>query len=315
MIMGRSVLNPSGIFDNTLHAQPWMFFPGGALDELFPGRGTRTVGGAPGGAAGGGGAPGGFHPWDRVQSDLDAANAANEGRYQQLLGLADSGKGEELGALKTGYDTMLGAAGKGFDAERAREGQRLQGDLGGVQQSAIDRGLSNTSVRDSMERGAKDDSAMRSLSIDDAQNRQQLAVMQDYFSRMFGATQSANNRKMGIIEGRTDQGPDLGLYANLLRQPGAMGGAGPSLASTPRVVRTGPSGGAPQTFGGGWQRPPQQPMQPMQPQVRPPTPIGGDTQVAGSPTQGNSFSYQTGITGRRRPGVRSNYRAPAGAVL
>jgi hypothetical protein len=332
--MARSAINPSGILDNTVKAQEWDFFPNGALEQLYGGmvRGTRRPAPGTGGKglarAGGGGAPApssGIDPmWARVQADADAANAANEARYAQLLGLADAGKTEELASLRGGYDAMLGLASKGFDGQRADEGKRLQNDLGGVQQSAVSRGLGNTTVLDSLQRGAQDDSARRMLSIDDQQTRQQLAVAQDYYGRLANATSGANNRKMGIIEGRTDEGPDLGLYASLLSRPGASGTPGSTM---PFPIYPYGRGGSstPQIFGGGWQRPAEAAARP-QPNMTTPVAVGGGStgpvgpgganKIGGSPQ--NPFSYQTSMMpGQGRPISRrpTVVRAGGGARL
>jgi hypothetical protein len=249
-------LNYSGILDNTIHGQPDMFFPGGALRQLLgPNNGAPVVGGY-GGYGGYGGAGGGGMPsWQELQRKLDEANAANQNRYMQLLTGSDAAKAEELGGLRTGYNEMLGLAGKGADAQRMQEQQNLKHAEGAAQADATSRGLGNTTILSSLRRGAENESAIRTQGINDAQDRNKLSVAQNYYHNLLAATQGANNRKMGFIENRTDQGPDLGMYYQLLSQPGAMGG-GFNGGSYPMVRGGGYGGGGAPQIGGSLQRTP-----------------------------------------------------------
>lgn len=194
-------------------------------------------------------------PWEELQKKLDEANAANEARYQQLLSGSDAAKSEELGGLKTGYAEMLGLAGQGSAAAHAQEAKALQNSMGAAQQNAVSRGLGNTTILDSLQRGALNESQLRDQAITDAQTGRQLGVAQNYYNQLYGATTAANNRRLGFIENKTDQGPDLATYYQLLSRPGAYGvGAGGGGGGYTGVMG-GRSGGQPQLFGGGYSRP------------------------------------------------------------
>jgi hypothetical protein len=158
-----------------------MFFPGGGLRQLLgPNNGAPVAGG--GGYGGYGGYGGGGMPsWQELQRKLDEANAANENRYMQLLTGSDAAKAEELGGLRTGYNEMLGLAGKGADAQRMQEQQNLKHAEGAAQADATSRGLGNTTILSSLRRGAENESAIRTQGINDAQDRNKLSVAQNYY--------------------------------------------------------------------------------------------------------------------------------------
>lgn len=125
------------------------------------GRGS-TEGGGGGGEGGGGGGPGGgdtrgmFDLGQQFKASQDAANAANEARYQKLLGLA-----QQFGA-----------------AQRARNAQLVTQQQGQAQQSLMSRGLGNSTVVDSVRTQIGDQGAMRDLAIDEAANQQMMGVIE-----------------------------------------------------------------------------------------------------------------------------------------
>lgn len=115
-----------------------------------------------------------------IMDAQNAANAANEQRYQQMLGLAKK------------YGTTSN--------QNINQWQRKT--QASTQASLSDRGLGNTTVVDTMKRGVTAEA-----------NRQRNEV--------------GENKAMmtaGIIERRTDQAPNLPLYAQLASQPGATNG-------------------------------------------------------------------------------------------
>lgn len=122
----------------------------------------------------------------QLKSQQDAANAANEARYQKLLGLS-----EQFGMT-----------------QRRKNNELTQRELASGQSSLISRGLGNSTVVDSVRQGILRQGQDRKMDIN-----QRVAEIQ-----------------MGPIERRTDQQPNLGMYASLLSQPGALqGGAGELL--------------------------------------------------------------------------------------
>jgi hypothetical protein len=107
----------------------------------------------------------------KAQAD---ANAANEKRYQDILGM--------YGSLGQAGETRIA---KGEQQAQAKSTQDL-----------TNRGLGNTTITGAMSRG---------ISSDAETARQQLGE---------GITRD----KAGVMERRTDQGPDMGMYGNLLMQ-------------------------------------------------------------------------------------------------
>lgn len=196
----------------------------GALGGAGAARGGAGIGAGgaglrPGGLGGIGAGPGGSSAGGQLQGLVDSTNQANEGRYNQLLGLS----------------------GKLSDAQMQREKQRQDWQLGRVDQQAITSGLAGTTILPNLERGVVDDSALRQNEVSDQGIRSQ----------------------MGIIQGRTDAPPNLGLYAGLLSQAGAGGagggyggyGGGPMLGagvggSHPNTFISQP-GPDPSSYGGG----------------------------------------------------------------
>jgi hypothetical protein len=159
-----------------------------------------------------------------VQGQMDKANAANEQRYGQLLGLADADKSERTGTLSSLYNEIFGLANGLSDAGNKREADLTHSQLAQMQQSVIGRGLNNTTIKDSLRRGILDDSALRQKEIADTRAQQMMGLKGNYAQLLTSLLGDVNTNKMGIIERRTDQQPDLGLYAQLLSQAGAMQG-------------------------------------------------------------------------------------------
>lgn len=133
---------------------------------------------------------------DQYQGQQDKANAANQGRYKHLLGVAR----------------------KGGSGDRKLIRRDFADNWGNAQQSAIGRGLFNTSF------------------LDSARNR-------NLESQDVALNQSRQNQRgevMGIMERRTDQQPNASLLTSLLQ--GAAQGFGQQQGQN--------SGGRGYSFGG-----------------------------------------------------------------
>jgi hypothetical protein len=117
------------------------------------------------------------------------------GTLQSYLDKANS-------ANESRYQQLLSMSGQLSNAASQREDKRLQNNLGRVDQNAISAGIGNSTVLPSMERGVQDDSALRQNEIADQGLR----------------------TSMGIIERRSDVGPDLNAIAGLAARPGAVTG-------------------------------------------------------------------------------------------
>jgi hypothetical protein len=103
-------------------------------------------------------------------------------------------------ANESRYQDILGLYGNLGQAGLARIGQQeTQAQAKGTQ-DLISRGLGNTTITSAISRGIASDAELA---------RQQLQ-------------ESVAMQKAGVMERRTDQGPDLGLYASLLQQAAQM---------------------------------------------------------------------------------------------
>jgi hypothetical protein len=110
----------------------------------------------------------------QLQGAQDAANTANEKRYQETLGQFDT----------------LGQAGM------TRIGQAEQQAQAKSTQDLTNRGLGNTTITSAASRGVSNDAELQ---------RQQLQ-------------EGVAAQKAGVMERKTEQGPDMSLYANLISQ-------------------------------------------------------------------------------------------------
>ena len=174
---------------------------------------------------------------DMFQQAMDEANAANEARYQQGMGIYQNiadmfGPGSTYGA---GQTAML-------------EQQKTQ-DVAKAQQHMAGSGLWNTTVAAAIPQAWEANVGMPGrLNIEDMR-----------MGRYAGALEGM----AGFVERRTDQGPDMGLFANLMagasQGPGGYGSTatpsyGASTTQTGGAVSRpipGGSGGSYTTYAGG----------------------------------------------------------------
>jgi hypothetical protein len=146
------------------------------------------------------------------------------------------------------YRKILGQFETLGQAGRARIEQQTARRQAEATQSLVSRGLGGTTITSAVERGIASDAEL---------SRQQLE-------------ESVAMQKAGVMERRTDTGPDLGMFANLLQMAGQQqqqgqsviriqgpGGPGtpwslgsPQTKSKPRVIDRASLTGGP--IGGGW---------------------------------------------------------------
>jgi hypothetical protein len=142
-----------------------------------------------GGAPGTPGAPaggGGANPGQ-------LANVAKFMQQQQQQNLADN---------QARLDKIMGLAGQFGQTALQQNADQTRRAGGQVTSSLVGRGLGNTTVLDTMQQGVQRQGQQQANAIGE-----QVAGMQ-----------------AGILERVQQPGPDLGLYANLLMQPGALNG-------------------------------------------------------------------------------------------
>lgn len=141
----------------------------------------------------------------RFEAAQQSANKANEDRYQQIL---------------SSLSGMGGSARRRVDQQATQAG-------GAADQDLISRGLGNTTVRSSVQRGIASDKELANQTIDE-----QVAGM-----------------KAGVMERRNDEGPDLSMYANLIQAASAAGD--PNKRTQAFIGRGVPAGGSGGGGGGG----------------------------------------------------------------
>lgn len=202
---------------------------------------------------------------DNVASDYRGAWAeakkANEDRWKTTI----AGYDQQIGT----YKSQAAAISKGFrgvsaDIAHVGESQRLalqdqyMRQLGQSRAALYSRGLGNSTIMESAERGAGRDLTRGQIQLMDSLARERsqvdlarLGYQGQYQHGLAGLT----GGKLGFMERRTDSYPDLGMYANLARMQG-MGAAGfPGQGGvTVGGFGAGSRGGAmPGGYGGGGQ--------------------------------------------------------------
>jgi len=169
---------------------------------------------------------------EQYKQQMEAANAANESRYSEALGLnADlrlrqlGGIDPVTGAKKTGvYDTW------GSD-QKLQIQQAAQNAAGDINQAAVDRGIFNTSS-----------SLNRLASAGAAAGVGIAGVEQDKLRLKNAADSQLTNDRIGLIQSKVDQQPDLnqliqleqgvgsgdttGMYGGGVYGGGGVGGGG-----------------------------------------------------------------------------------------
>lgn len=174
-----------------------------------------------------------------LQEDRESANQANEGRYQQILGLLEERRRTAANQLnRTGqflYDRigrvsdLLSESGRGAKRDaRRRSAERGAGNVQGL----IDRGLFNSTVLNALQRREGEQLGRELEDVDERVATQRAGTemettgdlarfMQDRVAMEAGLT----GDKAGAIERRSDVGPDIGQYANLIAQYGQARGS------------------------------------------------------------------------------------------
>lgn len=137
----------------------------------------------------------------QTQEAFDAANQANEQRYQDILG---------------GYQTREEAANALVQALGASQAEDINRSYAqsqaGMRQNMVDRGLFNTTVLDSSARGIESD------------RQKSLRDLTETIARIrLGTMLGTSGDRLGFMERRNDVGPDPMAYANLMMQMGAGG--------------------------------------------------------------------------------------------
>jgi hypothetical protein len=159
----------------------------------------------------------------QLQQRQDRANNANRRRYQQLLDTIDQTSETALGS----YNEAMGLVDTLGHASRRDIDRGAQRTAATADQDLITRGLGNTTIRSSVQRGVEDDRAMNQLRLQESLAAQRAGLL----TQRAGLEVDLGSLMAQAIEGRYDDGPDLGLYAQLLQASAAAGNQQPINAS------------------------------------------------------------------------------------
>lgn len=154
-------------------------------------------------------------------SGQNAANKANNDRYNQGLTTLQNAQGASAGLLQGASDSIANAG----QAEQNKINLNEQQGLGNAQQSAVSRGLNDTTIQDSLNRGVQRDAADATTALQESVGRQQAAVKEQQATEQL----QGNNTIANFIAARNDNGPNMGLLSQLIT----------GAASDPKSQRTG----------------------------------------------------------------------------
>jgi hypothetical protein len=152
------------------------------------------------------------------QRAMDSANKANEARYQDVL----------AGRFTTMQKLLNDMVGLG-QQEVADTQEFYDGRAADVRQSMVDRGLSNTTVQDTMQGGVARERQNEINRINERLKRQMIDMERGLTEGIFGH-----------IGSKEDQAPNFGELMQLLQMFGASGGGGGGGNSLPPLLAGGP---------------------------------------------------------------------------
>jgi hypothetical protein len=153
-----------------------------------------------------------------MQASQQQANQAGLQRYQDLLATIADLQSQVTGEGGTYQSALELIQGTGQSARR-RVGEQKVKNLAAAEQDLISRGLGNTTVRSSVQRGIKRD-AERSMERIDEQTAQRLSGL---LERRAGLETQLGRLKADAILSRSDEGPQLNQYTNLLMALASQG--------------------------------------------------------------------------------------------
>lgn len=172
----------------------------------------------------------------RFDAEHNAANAANEARYNQILG----GYGDQKAGYQKRQDDIMSMLANNGVQEKADIEQSGRDRQGAAAQDLVSRGLSATTIGSQTARGI-DRSTNADLGRAAERQRAQQANVQAGLS---ADTLGVDANKLNFMERKTDNGPDFGSYASLISSlaasnanPGAPGAVG--TTGNPKTTVTG----------------------------------------------------------------------------
>lgn len=232
---------------------PGIYAPIGGQGQAYIGGGATGgtmnragTGGGSGNYTAGGGSGGDIDDITKLlQKQQDAANKENQSRYKDLLSFNKSLQDSLVANLNTAYGPIFQNSASELNAALAREADREQRELSHTEASTYDRGIHNTTILDSLRAGVKDDSARRENELRGAQRKEDALYRAQYGDKLLGILQSIGGQRQAIVEGRTDQAPDMSAWIALLsqarNQPGQVTQSAPVSSATPQPTVSAPT--------------------------------------------------------------------------
>ena len=176
-----------------------------------------------------------------------SANAANEARYQAILGGYGTRESIFRGALKNinkGYDTLIQRQANVGDSQRLDLQDQYARAFAKAKLSSLSRGLGNSTLYDAAQRGVNSDLARAKIALEDSLSREYI----DIYGKKLGFMERGNlfglsgilKDKLDFMERKQELGPQAALFAQLAEMEGranaggfagGMGGGGMGMPS------------------------------------------------------------------------------------
>ncbi|MCC7407394.1 MAG: hypothetical protein IT442_04940 [Phycisphaeraceae bacterium] len=165
---------------------------------------------------------------DTYKKLQDAANAANETRYQDILKTISTTR-DTVGGYYDQVGSLIANIGQ---TDRDRILQNETKNLASTEQDLISRGLGNTTIRVGARKDVQNQAEQQQQALSESLAQQQASnvVNRANFEERIGSLLT------NVQQARTDQGPDLNTMAQLLTQLGA--GQGAQAAADKKIVNT-----------------------------------------------------------------------------
>ena len=181
-------------------------------------------------------------------SAFSAANAANEARYQSILGGYGDRESIFRGVLKNinkGYDSLVKRQERVGDSQRLDLQDQYARAFAKAKLSALSRGLGNSTLYDAAQRGVNSDLARAKIALEDSLSREYI----DIYNKKLGFMERGNlfglagiaKDKLDFMERKQELGPQAALFAQLAEMEGrgnaggfgggGMGGGGMGMPS------------------------------------------------------------------------------------
>ena len=148
----------------------------------------------------------------KVEDSQKQANEQNLARYEQLIASITTLTEDVVGAGGT-YDQAAALVENIGQSARQRIGEAAVRAGAMSEQDLTSRGLGSTTIRAAAQRGIAADKTKAELAQSESEARQKSSLL---LSKA-GARMGLGQMMAGAIEGRYDQGPDLGMFASLMQ--------------------------------------------------------------------------------------------------